>query len=198
MHVTFLSDGYVIGNRALFCRGALLAVCQDTHGDSFERVFTQSVLDGALTHSRHVWPRPHWCRPWRDANGLSRVFPERVEFFSIWTAVIRKIEISREITGCSVIWSGTNASVWYILLVPDENNGIHEIFFFSFPVARTVPLCVSHSCPATEVTLLHFKKLSFQSPVPIQIYITLTSCRPPECEENHWWHWLGEKKTLEV
>lgn len=130
MHDTFLSDGYLIGNRALFCRAALLAVCQDTHSDSFERFLLRPFLMG-LSHI------PGMC----DlscidvALGGMRMalvrFPVRVEFFSIWTAVIRKIEISREITGCSVIWSGTNASVWCILLDPDENNGIHEIFFSS-------------------------------------------------------------------
>lgn len=36
--------------------------------------FTQSCLGWDVTYSRHVWPRPHWRCPWRDANG-SHAFP---------------------------------------------------------------------------------------------------------------------------
>lgn len=177
MHDTFLSDGYLIRNGAIFCRDALLAVCQDTHGDSFERFLLRPFLMG-LSHIPGMCDLSHIDVA---LGGMRRAlvrFPERVEFFSIWTAVIRKIEISREITGCSVIWSGTNASVWCILLDPDENNGIHEIFFLLTPSSYDCTfLCFAQlSCLWSDPSAL--QKLSFQSPIPIQIYITLTSCQP--------------------
>lgn len=150
-----------------------LAVCLlDAHADPLHS-FIQSSLAWVLTYSRHVWPQPHWHCPWRDANG-SHAFPwgSRIllhlnccskKNWNLWRDYGLFCHLARDKCICVIC---------IFFLEPDENNGIHETFFFSFPIAI---LCVCHSFSATEVTILHFKKLNFGLQFLLEFDISLIS-----------------------